>query len=398
MYHLASALTIAGHACNRKLKVQFGDKALLPNIWACVLGASSVAHKTSAINAGKRMLATVDEETIISDAFSFEALLDQIGLIVKPDDEDPRSLLVRGREICRKEEDNASLAGLTNYRGLGFFHGSELGAWLQTLEKSPGSKESLTDLFDNKSEYSKRTRGTGLYYVPKPFLSILMASTKEWLVNNSSDSDIQGGFLPRWLFFGSEGKDYIGAIPDPADPGHLERAEKAFKEMAERTAHVSTDQANDFTDLYADWRVRVEKRYHGDDVMLSWVSRMGDAALKIGVLYEASTNTKARFTTISVDNIRRATGLVDHLLVELQETLRSIAFDAEGKDLTKVRRLIKSAGRTGILHSELLRKSKYSSRNLTQLVDTLVEAEEVKTLLGETGPNGKTPKTYFWVG
>jgi hypothetical protein len=399
MYHLATALTIAGHACNRKLKVQFGSKAILPNIWACVLGASSVAHKTSAINAGKKMLAIVDEESIISDAFSFEAMLDQIGIIVKPDDQDPRSLLTRAREICRKEEDGASISGLTNYRGLGFFHGSELGAWLQTLEKSPGSKESLTDLFDNKVEYSKRTRGTGLYFVPNPFVSILMASTKEWLVNNSSDSDIQGGFLPRWLFFGSETKDYISAIPDPADPGHLERAEESFKAMSERTAYVCTDRKNEFTDHYSDWRVRVEKRYQGDDVLLSWVSRMGDAALKIAVLYEASTNAQARFTTISLDNIRRATDLVDLLLAELKETLRSIAFDAEGKDVAKVRRLVKAAGKKGISHSDLLRKSKFTARAIGNLIDTLVQAEEIIIILGQAPEaGGKQPKSYRWAG
>jgi hypothetical protein len=72
-------------------------------------------------------------------------------------------------------------------------------------------------MYESPPEISKETKTAGCYYIWRPCLTILAASTDIWLSDNTSESDLKGGFLGRWLFFVSAGPDYKLPRCDPTD-------------------------------------------------------------------------------------------------------------------------------------------------------------------------------------
>ena len=110
-------------------------------------------------------------------------------------------------------------------KGVGTLCIDELGGWLKTLNSTvnQGLREILTGMYESPPDICKETKTAGSYYIWRPNLTILAASTDTWLSDNTSESDLKGGFLGRWLFFVSPGPDYKLPHCDPPDPDAEER-------------------------------------------------------------------------------------------------------------------------------------------------------------------------------
>jgi hypothetical protein len=105
-------------------------------------------------------------------------------------------------------------------KGVGTLCIDELGGWLKTLCSTVnlGLRETLTGMFESPPEVLKETKTAGCYYIWRPCLTIVAASTDAWLAENTGESDVRGGFLGRWLFFVSRGPDYKLPRCDDAEP------------------------------------------------------------------------------------------------------------------------------------------------------------------------------------
>lgn len=415
IYHVASALVMAGHLLNRKVKMPFGTSTIYPNIWAGVLGPSSVFHKSYAVNSVKRVMPRVPgyEYTTLPDSFTFEAMVGRLGWVLKKDDEvesDPEffggcdqiaqelPITARKKLWCERQERAAAEDGKDFLQGVGLFHLNEIGGWLATLgnNQNLSAKETLTHLYDCPGEWEKATVTNGVYYIYRPCLSILGASTVNWLQDNLTESDIQGGFLPRWLFFNAKAKDYIMAIPDEPDPEQQEAAFEAARRLSRMRGTVRLGDDEEATDLYWGWRQAIEKQT--DPMVLSWANRMGTYALKVAMIFEASVAQGETISSISPTSMRAAITLIDYLMADLRGILQDMAFDKSGQNLNKIKNYIKLAGKDGIGHSTILKKSKLDKNTFANLVGTLAETGEIALVPdGEMAPNGKQPMKYVYV-
>lgn len=90
-------------------------------------------------------------------------------------------------------------------------------------------------MYESQPEILKETKTAGCFYIWRPCLTILAASTDTWLSENTNESDLKGGFLGRWLFFVSAGPDYKLPRCDLPDPD----AEQRLREGIERLKTVS---------------------------------------------------------------------------------------------------------------------------------------------------------------
>lgn len=67
---IATVGVILGNGCY----LPFGDTRIYPNIWLILLGDSSFARKTTALNIGKRLLSEVSPAKIYPNEFSHEKI------------------------------------------------------------------------------------------------------------------------------------------------------------------------------------------------------------------------------------------------------------------------------------------------------------------------------------
>jgi len=401
VYHVASAIAMCGHVMNRTVTVEFGDNVIIPNIWAGILGPSSVMHKSYAINSAKRLLTQLDdyEDTVIADGYTYEALAKGLGFKLPPPDREKPEIIssrIEMRKKCQEDERFAAENDMPFLRGVGMFHLDEIGGWLAELAKTSNSglKETITKWYDNPRDWWKDTATQGMYYVYRPCISILGASTPEWLFLNSKATDLPGGFMPRWLFFNAQEKDYVLSLPDAADPRQELGMVRSLRALSRLNGHIPFNSRSPAFPIYNDWRVNAEEtaNAHGQEVVVSWITRMGMYCLKVAAIYQATTGD---ISEISVESMRKAIGLINHVIGDLSELLEGASWDMEGQLRTAVLRKIVKGGVAGTEHAYLLQNIRgLNAKILKSIIDTLEEQEVIVTIEGEKGRNGKARRTY----
>ena len=76
-YHLAVAIATASAMTNRQFYMYLGDDKIYTNMWLVLVGRSSVARKTTTINAGRRLLSEVfPDPPVYPNDYTPEALHD----------------------------------------------------------------------------------------------------------------------------------------------------------------------------------------------------------------------------------------------------------------------------------------------------------------------------------
>lgn len=387
MFHVGGALTLAAHLLNRRVSVEFGPRRLLPQLWIAEIAESSVHRKSTATSMAVGWLRDDPEygKTLLSSsAFSMEGVYAQLG--VKLDDE--RLTEDAARSLYENTEEQAKVTGSPFLAGVGLFAVDELGAWLSALDASynKGGKKILTELLDYQGRSWVKRLAHGGYYVHRPHVNILAASTIDWVNTTATEEDRKGGFLPRWLLICNWGQDYRLSVPDkhgPAEPvkAHLDRLRTL------EGSYALSDEAEDFYHAWDQTFSRVD-----DERIGAWVNRLAIMALKVALVYAA---TDERATAVEVRHLRLAVRLIERCRDDLVRLLRwDLAFTPEERNRNKVMRILETEG--AVPHARLLRNSHLSARELREVVTTLEEQDMI--VADETATATKGGRVYRWVG
>lgn len=90
---------------------------------------------------------------------------------------------------------------------------SEFASLLERMKSSymNGFKQRLTDLYDCHLSYERSVMGMGgqgeKISIIRPSLSILAASTMDWLVQSLVENDMRSGFMPRFLIISAQDRE-----------------------------------------------------------------------------------------------------------------------------------------------------------------------------------------------
>lgn len=87
-------------------------------------------------------------------------------------------------------------------------------------------------------DYERATRGTGKIKVEKPCFSLLGATTATSVVSVITETDIEGGFLPRFLLLWLEEKDVEGQ-EFQIDTNYKQKLEPVIKELSKCKIYLS---------------------------------------------------------------------------------------------------------------------------------------------------------------
>lgn len=166
-YLYATWLGLSGHMIGRKVWMYF-PRQLFPNMYICLVGPSAQGRKSTALHLAH---AAIKDLTVMSPPL--RTVTTQQGLLQAMNDQGGHSLVLLDE-----------LSSMTSKSRMDY--GSDL------LNR-------ITELYDVPDTASTHTRKDPIT-VYEPFLSILSASTIEWIQSTVSMTDLMGGLGNRMTF------------------------------------------------------------------------------------------------------------------------------------------------------------------------------------------------------
>lgn len=343
--HHRVALSIISTIINRKVWLWAGDRKLYPNLWQLIIAPSSFYRKTTAVTIAQRILIEFDETLILPDDFSRERLIDSLA-------ENPvRILTVR---------EFKSFAGL--------------------LERDymAGTQAIITDLFDAPPVFCRETKGKKPDDKPikkmiyDPFLNILGASTMDWFEDSIKNSDIEGGFLPRFLIVFPGPKQRSIAWQKKHDDAKRNQLMEILKQLNTIEGEIIiTEPAKK---LYENWYYKFEEIYANSKEFSGFYARLTDYCKKFSILFAINRTLNK---TIEEEDMRIACLLTDTYTHDFRQCIGKLSLDAYQRKRKQVLNAIPIHPLT-ISREKLYMDIRMRGRDLEEIISDLKNGKIVR--------------------
>lgn len=346
------------------------------NIWAAIIGPSTVSRKTTVINQAMKMLQPFKE-----------TLRD-----LSPKERNEQDL-----ELCRVTQARLyNLLGINPNRLL--LH-MELSAWMQEMNKAynAGMKQEITDMFDGKDRNIAKVEIDE--YISRPAFSIVGATTEDWFYRELREvADQRGGFLQRFIICIIQNIDVdtlrLEASDDPGCDRELHAWDEplgVFRSLPDCHRLYASDAALELRNgIYADLMKRIA--LNANDPQAAYCARIFDNyfwrfCILIFLLKNWHDLRDARdalrlqtwFQANKVDEetAQEAWYLCEYYFANTQPFLRSLNENANLDSEKKILRILQKAEGQTLYHSRLLCKSHLTSREFRSCMESLVEKQAV---------------------
>ncbi len=347
-FHHWVAIMLVSAVLGRNVYIPRVKYTTHPNLYVILVAGSAKCRKSVSISVGKDLLYGLKEPpTIFAQKITTEALIEALDLSKKND-------------AC-----------------YGLICASELSVFLGSDAIKSGIIPALTDLYDSPRDWVYHTRGRGKESLHNVTLSMLGASTKDWLRASIPAEAIGGGFTSRVIFvfedepsklvlFGSD-DDHLKTLKSNLihDLGEIQklRGEVRFTKEAIEVAW--------------EWYKEESTKMH-DEKVDGYFGRKHDTMFKVATILSAAEND-----TLIVDahHINRALALMERNEQYLNSVLESVVSTSFGGNTDKIFHIIKKYRK--ISHVDLLQKCwRYSNATeMAEIMKTLVESQEVEEYL-----------------
>lgn len=325
---------------------------LYPNLFIILIAGSAICRKSVAVNIGLDILKSLEKPPMVfAQKITAEALIQAL-------------------ESAKVDGASAGLVCAT-----------ELSTFLGTEGVKSGIIPALTDLYDNPKEWVYHTRGRGKEILRNVTVSILAASTKEWLRSAIPTEAIGGGFTSRILFVYQEQPSKLMLFPENGI------SVEELKPMLIHDLNLIRNKIKGPMELTNDAK-KIARQWYEDEwgkirdpKLDGYFARKHDTMFKVAMLLSISESSNRQ---IDHTHIQRALELLKENEQNLGEIIASVAATVIGGETEKVYEMIKKAGK--IKHTDLLRKSwrlTGGAKELNEMIKTLVESGEIKQTLAD---------------
>lgn len=374
-FHLIAGLSCVSAALGRSCYIDL-QNGIYPNLYAVLVAQSSRFRKSTCVNYARRM---VNHLTVTAEIDGNT----QEQPLTFPDEFSPEGFI-----------------GTLSERPTGLFIWSEMASVLAKFGASymQGMAELLTHLYDCPPHY-RRTLRREQVAVEDPCVSILAATTPEWLTEHISETTAVGGFLPRFLFVGADEPGELMTRPPSLDR-HQEQALAGKLGMiraayaGEEPVAISIDDIADEYDRFAQHLDSKRIGGHSEALGDAFVTRLTTTALKVAMLFEAAENPGAR--AISELSWMRASLVTEYLRTYVGVLLRDLTFTDWERWRKKALDAIRDSGELGVTKSELTRGALrgLQKQQRDQLLEALQEEGVVIETAGLPGGRGPAPRVF----
>jgi len=235
-YHTWSGLSMIASAMQRKVYMKWGASTIYPNMYIILIGPSGRGRKGEPIDIARWMLEELNlnivEEDITQEALIVEMKNAEISFL---DTSTSKWVIHSPVTVCAEE--------------LAVFTGYQNGTFMAYL----------TNWFDSRPKWSRRTKGQGSQEVLGLCFNMLASTAPDWLPHILTKESIGGGFTSRCIFVVEQKKRKTVALPKGLD----EKLRAKLLHDLEMIQYMNgrfefTEEAKN---IYADW-------YTAEDIKL----------------------------------------------------------------------------------------------------------------------------------
>lgn len=352
VFHQWLSLVVAGVCIGRRRWIQFGSKKIYPNFFITLIGASGAARKSTSLNISKSLLKKTIPEGILPNEFSHE-------------------------ELTKILRDNPC----------GTFYHDEFRSLIGLLNKDymGSTKSFLAEAWDCPDYYTRQTKSDGKIEIIDMCPSLVSATTMDWFLKGLTESDIDGGFLNRFLFVIGKKTKSLGWPPSMDYASYY----KLSNRLSLLTKIIPTELivSNELKQQQTLWAAQLAKRIDGISYY-SLFARLNIYALKIALV----------LATLSGDDclqpiqLATAQDMIDTLSNDLRDMCNNnISFSKADADGQKIIEFLHSSGGSATKR-DIMRKRHLTSRDYKLIMDTLIDCEQV-TIDPRTGAATVTTQT-----
>lgn len=279
-FHFFTAACCMGSVINRKVKFQRSSAdvfpTLFPNPWVVLVAPQGVGHKTAALAIGRKLLTKMPSYTqprILSAKITPEALV--------------KTLAVPDIDVTNVKLPTGVNPAFLKPTASGLLYSTEIGVLLGREKYNAGMIALLTELYDCHDEWTSATVMRGDQKLFNVCLSLLGASTPDWMQSMLPSDAFKGGFMSRLLLICMPVGWEKQRVADPPRPPAALR-ERLIVEL-ERFNNIAgemkwTPEARDY---FQDWYMNVE-RSPAPGPLMAYLERKQDHLLRFAILIEIS--------------------------------------------------------------------------------------------------------------
>lgn len=193
LFHKWSGVSIIGHVLGRKCYLDRGYFQTYPGQLMVILVGPPAVRKSTAINIAGNLVRKVPSVRIVSDKLSARTLIEQMD---------------------RGEVYDERIKGTRQANSEVLVLATELAAFLPKQNYVEEIIPLLTKLSDAEDDFHYQTIAGGDIFLYNPLVSLLAASTPDWLSTSIPESSYGGGFMSRLLFVFQDSSPRINARPE----------------------------------------------------------------------------------------------------------------------------------------------------------------------------------------
>jgi hypothetical protein len=361
---------------------------LRPNIWVMILAASTIYHKTEAINISHELLSL----------FAYSSWEEK-----NKDGEIKKRSIVFPQEFTK--EKFFEILAEQNY---GIIFSEEFAGFMSMMQKDymGGTKNFLATLYDSPPfPLTRGTKAEGIITIPpNPYLVMMTASSLTWFHESATGIDAGGGFLNRFIICSFKGRKtrvipYWDRIKAGDKKIELVLMMNEIHNLIEQNKNggslcqfTITDEAVSFSNnKEIEYEEQImDKLQEGDDT--TFIPRIPTQAIKLSALYALS---EKRFL-IKIKDMERAWCFLELLRENTTKELQYLSEDKISQKWERRTQLIlsKIKNNPGITRRILYNKvSGLSSSEMNKIEDSLIDAEKIE--IRNEQIDKKTVRSYY---
>jgi hypothetical protein len=302
---------------------------LYPNLWIILVAPQGRGHKSASLSIARKLVQRLPESLqprMLASKLTPEALV--------------KSLAAQALSPEILKTIDATMISIVKKPAQALLYSSELGVLLGKEKYNQGMIALLTDLYDTPNEWQSETVMRGDQRLYDVCLSIMGASTPDWMQTMLPSDAFKGGFMSRLLLVGYP-DDWHIRIADPAPPD-----ERLGAELVERLTELSKWEnqihwTNSCRDWFHDWYITLKDPEPGPKA--AYLERKQDQLLRLAILVELSWGLKKELT-------RDAMETAFNLLAAIEpDTLRMVEYISVEPRMRVVQRVLELLEARGVV-------------------------------------------------
>lgn len=297
-YHIWAASSLVGAVTERKVFYDQVYYKTYPNLYTCLVSASAISRKSSAMNFAIDLLEHAYEEGL------------------------PQTELLKGKmtpaaiiEALGSKKDHSEYYSISSL----FTQADELSVFLSQDMKNMGLVDLLTSMYTCPDTFHYKTKSAGKFTLTNNFFNILAGTTPVDLLQNVGES-LEAGFIGRFTFCLEGGRrQAVPRIKEVADVKKAKQLKKVLgiqlREIGEKDGEF--DFSKDAGIWYDEWYTNLPKKAEEEESITTskltgFLGRKGDHAIKMAmILAMAKEPLRKQGFVISLEDIKGAADLVN---------------------------------------------------------------------------------------